>query len=71
MDILIWIGVVLTLLGIAGLGLCVVKGVSLRRAGLSDADLRARLQRLVALNLGALAVSALGLIAVITGILLG
>jgi len=39
-------------------------------AGLDEAAMRARLQRIVALNLGALAVSALGLMLVVAGIVL-
>lgn len=42
-----------------------------KRAGLPDAELRRRLQSAVALNLGALLLSALGLTMVVTGLLLG
>ncbi len=45
--------------------------VKARKAGLSDADLRKRLQKLVALNMGALMVSAIGLMCVVAGIMLG
>ncbi|MGI1660839.1 hypothetical protein ACRDNQ_01250 [Palleronia sp. KMU-117] len=71
MELLVWIGAGLTLLGLLGLVWCILLAVRARRAGLSDEDLRARLQKVVALNLGALAVSALGLMAVIVGIFLG
>ena len=71
MPFLIPIGAALSLAGVAGLIWCIVRAVQARRAGLSDADLRARLQGLVALNLGALGVSALGLMLVVIGILLG
>jgi hypothetical protein len=71
MDILVWIGAGVTVLGLAGLIWCIVKVAAARRAGLPDEALRARLQRIVALNLAALLLSALGLIMVVTGIALG
>ncbi len=70
MDWLIPAGAAVTLLGLAGLVWCIVKVAAARRAGLPDAELRARLQRVVALNLAALLVSALGLMMVVAGILL-
>ncbi|MCB2124700.1 MAG: hypothetical protein H6897_02465 [Rhodobacteraceae bacterium] len=71
MDWLIWTGAGVTLLGLAGLVWCIVKVTAARKAGLSDADLRARLQRVVAMNFAALLVSALGLMMVVMGIALG
>ena len=71
MDWLIWIGALVTVLGLGALFWCILKVAAARRAGLPDADLRARLQRVVALNLGALFLSAIGLMMVVAGILLG
>ena len=71
MDILIWIGTAFTLLGVAGLVYCIVLATQARRAGLPDDALRARLQRVVTLNLAALGISAIGLMLVVTGIMLG
>jgi hypothetical protein len=71
MDILIWIGAGVTLLGVAGLVWCIVTVASARKAGLSDDELRARLQKVVALNIGAVLLSGLGLMLVILGIFLG
>lgn len=71
MDGLIWSGAAVTLAGLAGLVWCILKVAAARRAGLSDAELRARLQRVVTLNLGALFLSAIGLMMVVAGILLG
>lgn len=64
----IWAGAALTLVGIGMLVACIVMAMRARRAGLEDAALKARLQKVVALNLGALAVSAIGLMMVIFGI---
>jgi hypothetical protein len=56
---------------VLGLVWCIVLALRARRAGLPEAELKARLQRVVTLNLAALAVSALGLMAVVTGVILG
>ncbi|TFL16891.1 hypothetical protein [Jannaschia formosa] len=71
MTALVWIGALLALAGLAGLGYCITVAVRARREGLEGAAMEARLRRLVALNLGALAVSTLGLMLVILGIFLG
>jgi hypothetical protein len=71
MQALIWIGAFVSLLGIAGLGYCVVRAMKARRAGLDDEAMRAELQRVVVINMAALGVSALGLMMVVFGILLG
>ncbi|MGB8814369.1 MAG: hypothetical protein WCC57_14415 [Paracoccaceae bacterium] len=71
MQILIGIGAALSLLGVAGLIWCILLALKARRAGLDDETMRARLQRVVVLNMAALGVSALGLMLVVTGIFLG
>ena len=70
MDILIWAGAALTLGGVAGLVWCIVTALRARRAGLEDEALRARLQKVVLVNVAALGVSALGLMMVVAGIIL-
>lgn len=70
MDWVIWLGAMVTLAGLAGLIWCIVTVTRARRAGLSDAALKARLQKVVALNLGALFLSVIGLMMVVVGILL-
>jgi hypothetical protein len=71
MPALIWGGTALTMTGVAGLILCVVMAMRAKREGLSGPAMQARLQRVVAWNLGALAVSGLGLMLVIVGVILG
>lgn len=71
MQAMIWIGAALTLAGVAGLGYCVARAMRARRAGLADDAMRAELQRVVVINMAALGVSALGLMAVVAGIFLG
>ncbi len=69
-DMLIWGGAVLTALGLAGILWCILAVTRARRARLEDAAMRATMQRAVAVNMGALAASVLGLMAVIMGIML-
>ncbi len=70
MEAVIWGGAALTLLGVLGLLWCIVLAVRARKSGLPDDQVRAALQRVVAWNLGALAISALGLMAVVMGVIL-
>lgn len=71
MDLLVWIGTILSCLGLLGLAYCIIGAIRARRAGLDEVALRARLQRLVVWNMGALLLSALGLVVVVVGLLLG
>jgi hypothetical protein len=71
MQALIWAGALVSLAGIGGLVYCVVRAMKARRADLSDDAMRAELQRVVVINMAALGVSALGLMLVVTGIILG
>ncbi|MCA0273592.1 MAG: hypothetical protein LCH69_16240 [Proteobacteria bacterium] len=70
MDMLIWIGAVVTLAGVALLLWCILAIARARKAGLPDAELRTKLQRVVVLNFGALLLSAIGLMMVVIGIVL-
>ena len=71
MGNLIWIGALVSLAGIAGLIWCVMIALRARREGLDDAAMKERLQKVVAINMGALFLSAIGLMMVVIGILLG
>ena len=71
MGALIWTGAAVSLLGVAGLIWCIASVARAKRANLSDDDLRATLKRVLPMNLGALLLSALGLMMVVVGILLG
>jgi hypothetical protein len=70
MQMLVWIGAILTLLGVVGLIWCVLIAVRAKRENLSDSAMKARLQKVVALNMGALALSAIGLMCVVLGLFL-
>jgi hypothetical protein len=71
MENLIWIGALVSLVGIAGLVWCVLIALRAKREGLDEAAMKERLQRVVAINMGALLLSAIGLMMVVVGILLG
>ncbi len=71
MQALIWIGAAFALAGVAGLVWCILLALRARRSGLEDDAMRAELQRVVVLNMAALGVSALGLMCVVAGIILG
>ncbi|OWU85299.1 hypothetical protein ATO6_09795 [Oceanicola sp. 22II-s10i] len=71
MEILVWIGAAISLIGLCGLVLSIVRVNRARRAGLSDEALRAAVQKVLPLNLGALFLSVIGLMLVILGIFLG
>jgi hypothetical protein len=71
MQILVTLGTVVSVIGLAGLVYCIVAIFRARRAGLSDDALRGRLARLVPLNLGALLLSFIGLGMILVGALLG
>jgi hypothetical protein len=70
MEIVVWAGAALSLLGVAGLIGCIVYVLRLRKAGLDDATLRARMQKAVLMNFAALGLSTLGLMLVLVGIFL-
>lgn len=71
METLIWIGALVTLLGLAGLVWCVLIALRAKREGLDENAMKSRLQRVVAINMAALFLSAIGLMMVVVGILLG
>ena len=70
MEILIYLGALVAVLGLAGLGWCIWLAFSAKRAKLPDDEMKARLQKIVALNMGAMGLSALGLMMVVIGIAL-
>ncbi len=70
MVYLIWGGAAVTVLGVLGLLGCGVAAARANRAGLPEAEMRARLGRLVAWNYGALGVALIGLMVVVVGLVL-
>ncbi|HEY9038114.1 MAG TPA: hypothetical protein VIN05_04135 [Roseovarius sp.] len=70
MEILIWCGAAVSLLGLFGLIWCVVRVWRARRAGLDDTAMRDVLRKVLPVNTGALLLSVMGLMMVVLGIML-
>ena len=70
MEILIWIGSILSILGLIGLLWCIKTVIKTKKLADSDEELRTSLQKVVPLNMAALFLSAIGLMLVILGIML-
>lgn len=68
MENLVWLGALVSMIGLIGLVWCIVVVWKARKAGLSDDELKASIQRVVPLNTGALFLSVLGLMMVVLGI---
>lgn len=71
MEILIWLGAAVTIIGFLGVVWSIVLVWRARRSDLDDVAMRQRLQRVLPINLGALLLSVLGLMLVVLGILFG
>jgi hypothetical protein len=67
---LILIGATLSVIGLTGIIYSIFAVARAKRAKLEDAELRARLGKVLPINLGALLVSVIGLMCVIIGIVL-
>lgn len=70
MQMLIWSGAFVTLVGIATLLYVAIKAGAARNLGLDDDAMRARIQGLLPFNLAGLFISAIGLMMVVVGITL-
>ena len=71
MQIVLGIGIILTIAGLAGLVVVIMKAARAKRSGLEGDAMQEHLRSLIPLNLGSLMLSALGLVCVIVAILLG
>ena len=70
MELLIWIGAILSILGLVGLFWCIKTVLKAKKSAVSDEELRNSLQKVVPLNMASLFLSAIGLMLVILGIML-
>ncbi len=70
MELLVWIGAAMAGVGLVIIGYCIGAALRVRKAGLPDVEMRARLQKVVIYNMVALLISALGLGMVVMGVLL-
>ncbi len=70
MNWLVLIGVLLAFAGLAGLGLSVFRALQIKRSGKTVEEAQAAFQRLIALNLGSLFVSVIGLACLVFALVL-
>jgi len=70
MDVLVWIGAAVTVAGMVGIIYSVVLVRRARKEETEDAALRARLNKVLPVNLAALFLSVIGLMLVVVGVLL-
>ncbi len=70
MEWLIYVGAFLSVIGLAGLVLSIVKVVRLKGQNLNDEEMRDGVQKVMPLNLGSLFLSVIGLMTVTMGIFL-
>ena len=70
METVIWIGAALSVVGLIGIIYSIIAVARAKRAGLTDEELRARVTKILPVNLGALFISVIGLMSVIVGVML-
>lgn len=70
MDWLIIPGAIVSAIGLIGLVASAVKVVQAKKQGLGEDALRAQLQKVMVLNMGALFLSVIGLMMVVVGVLM-
>lgn len=70
MEYLIWIGAGISVVGLVGILLSILRVAKAKRANLSDEELREQMSKVLPLNLGSLFLSVIGLMMVILGIAL-
>jgi len=70
MNLLIGMGAVISLIGIAGIILSIVQVRRARKTAADDSELKAKIQAVLPLNLGAFLLSVLGLMCVVVGVIL-
>ena len=69
MELLVWLGAAVSLVGLGGLVWCIAKVWKARKSGATDDELRAVVRAVVPWNTGALFLSMTGLMMVVLGIM--
>ncbi len=70
-EVMIWVGAAISVIGLAGILWCIFRVARARRAKLEDDAMRAVLQSVIPMNMGALFLSVIGLMLVVVGVMLG
>jgi hypothetical protein len=71
MELLVGLGAVISVIGLIGIVLSIAQVRKAKKTARDDAELKARIQKALPLNLGAFLLSVLGLMCVVVGVLLG
>ncbi len=71
MQYMIYIGVLMAVLGLVGLGISIKKATQIKRDADAGKDTKDRMQMLIALNTASLGTAFIGLALVAVGVLLG
>lgn len=70
MEVLVWIGAALTVIGMAGVLYSMITVARAKRQNLSDDEMRNRIRKVIPINLGTLFVAMIGLMMVVVGVML-
>lgn len=70
MNWLVIVGVVLSLIGLGGLILSMIRAARIKRDGGEGPEVQAKFQKLIALNMGSLFLSVIGLMCVVFAVIL-
>tara|TARA_Y100000815_G_scaffold132974_1_gene120051 strand:+ start:207 stop:422 length:216 start_codon:yes stop_codon:yes gene_type:complete len=71
MQALIWVGALLAIVGLGGLGWCIREGLRLRTPDRAPEEVRTRLRKLNAVNFASVGAGFLGLAMVAVAVILG
>ena len=70
MEILVIAGAIISIIGLIGLLICIIKASQAKKEGGTREEMEAKLEPLIPLNLGSLFLSIIGLICVVLGVIL-
>lgn len=70
-DIMIWTGAAISLIGLSAIVYCIVRVAQAKKNAQGEDALRAQLQAVLPINLGAMLLSVIGLMLVALGVILG
>ena len=70
MELLVIIGAIISIIGLIGILVCILKASKAKREGGTQEEMQAKLEPLIPLNLGSLFLSIIGLICVVLGVIL-
>jgi len=70
LELLVIIGAIISIIGLIGILVCILKASKAKREGGTQEEMQAKLEPLIPLNLGSLFLSIIGLICVVLGVIL-